>query len=170
MRLRSGILVALAAASAAVLGAACGARESAAPEEARDSAPWQAVSAGPLSPREAALGLWTGREVLIIGGSDARPCPPNASCLPPDVPPLADGAAFDPDTNTWRRIADSPVPFEWAESVVLGATAYLWIPGSSGRPQAAAAFLAYHIEENRWEELPLTSAEPRPRLRDRASW
>ena len=164
MRLQSGILVVLAATSAALV-AACGAGEPAAPEKVGDSADpgadvWRAIPAGPLSPREAGLGLWTGREVLFIGGSDARPCPPNASCAPPDAPPLADGAAFDPQTNTWRRIADSPVPFEWAEGIILSETAYLWVPGNAGRPQSRAAFLAYHIEENRWGELPLTSAEP----------
>jgi hypothetical protein len=150
-----GILVALSAAAVALFTAACGAGESTDPDTARGSAAWQTLPAGPLSPREGALGLWTGREVLLIGGSDAPPCPPNASCVPPEVPPLASGAAFDPQTGTWRRIADSPVPFEWAQGIVVGPTAYLWIPGSPGRPKAEAAFLAYRIEDNRWEELPL---------------
>lgn len=139
--------------------AACGAGEPAPPDPANASAAWQAVHAGPLSPREGALGLWTGREVLLIGGSDARPCPPGASCVPADVPPLADGAAFDPQAGTWRRIADAPVPFEWAQGMVMGTTAYLWIPGSTGRPKAESAFLAYRIEENRWEELPLPAGD-----------
>jgi hypothetical protein len=89
------------------------------------------------------------------GGSDARPCPPNASCLPAKIPPLADGAAFDPQRRAWRRIADSPVPFEWAQGILIGTTAYLWIPGSTGRPNADPAFLAYGIEEDRWQQLPL---------------
>jgi hypothetical protein len=71
------------------------------------------------------------------------------------VPPLADGAAFDPRTREWRRIADAPLPFEWAQGLVVGTTAYLWVLGSPERPDADAGFLAYHIEENRWEELPL---------------
>jgi hypothetical protein len=157
---RLRILVALSVASAALFLSACGASESAAPKTAPDAMVWRALPAGPISPREGALGLWTGREALLIGGSDARPCPPNAECVPPDVPPLADGAAYDPQTGTWRRIADSPVPFEWAEAVVLGTTAYLWIPGNPGRPKADSAFLAYRIEENRWEELPLPTGDP----------
>jgi hypothetical protein len=154
MRLRSRILVALSAAATAVFLTGCGAGDTPAPT-ANASAAWQAVRDGPLSPRQGALGLWTGREVLLIGGSDARPCPPGASCIPAEVPPLADGAAFDPQAGTWRRIADTPVPFEWAQGMVVGPTAYLWIPGSQGRPKAKSAFLAYRIEENRWEELPL---------------
>src|SRR5688572_3445001 len=119
MRGRSGILLTLSAASAALLLAACGSGETAAPDGPRDSSTWQAVPASPLSPRTGALGLWTGDEVLLVGGSDAAPCPPSASCVPPDVPPLADGAAFDPQARTWRRIADSPVPFEWGQAVVI---------------------------------------------------
>jgi hypothetical protein len=156
MRRPSGILVVLLAASTALLTAGCGAAGSSGTRsgDAGGANSWQAVPAGPLSPREGALGLWTGEEVLLIGGSDARPCPPNASCVPPDVPPLADGAAFDPQTGGWRRIADAPVPFEWAQGLVVGETAYLWAPGSSGRPNAPSAFLAYRIDEDRWEELP----------------
>jgi hypothetical protein len=153
MRRRHGVLVTVAAAWSALLVAGCGAGESAAPQSGRESGEWKPLSAAPLSPREGALGLWTGREVLLIGGSDARPCPPSASCVAPDVPPLADGAAFDPQTGRWRRIADAPVPFEWAEGVVIGATAYLRIPGSRGRPHADSAFLGYRIDENRWEKL-----------------
>ncbi len=156
MRRQSGILVALLTALAALFLAACGEAESpylgSADRTGANS--WQAVSPGPLSPREGAIGFWTRDEVLLIGGSDAPPCPPNASCIPADVP-LADGAAFDPKTGKWRRIADAPVPFEWAQGLVLGATAYLWVPGSPGRPNAPSAFLAYRIEANRWEELPL---------------
>jgi hypothetical protein len=156
-----GIVVALLATSAALSTAACGARESPGPSsvDSAGAGAWQALPAGPLSPREGALGLWTAHEVLLVGGSDAPPCPPNASCVPPDVPPLADGAAFDADTRAWRSIADSPVPFEWAQGIVLGTTAYVWIPGSPQRPQAEPAFLAYRIEEDRWEELPLPSGD-----------
>lgn len=155
MRRRFRSLVALAAASAVLFLAACGADESSLPDRGRGSAAWREVPAGPLGPREGALGLWTGREVLLIGGSDAPPCPPNARCVVPDVPPLADGAAFDPRTREWRRIAEAPLPFEWAQGLVVGTTAYLWVPGSPERPDADAGFLAYHIEEDRWEELPL---------------
>ena len=161
MRARSGILLTLLSASAALLLAACGSGESATPDGPSDSSPWRAVPASPLSPRAGALGLWTGSEVLLIGGSDAAPCPPSASCVPPDVPPLADGAAFDPQTGTWRRIADSPVPFEWAQAVVIRKTAYLWIPGSPGRPNADSAFLTYHVRQDRWQELPLPANSDR---------
>jgi hypothetical protein len=116
---------------------------------------WTALPAPPLSARIAGIALWTGEEVLVVGGSDAPPCPPTASCAVPSEPPMADGAAFDPKTETWRRIVDAPVAFDGAEGVVLGRTAYLWIRGGSGRPGTEPAFLAYGINEDNWQKLPL---------------
>jgi hypothetical protein len=118
-----------------------------------DAPPWKKLPAPPLSPRESPVLFWTGKEVIVAGGSDAEPCPPNAGCLVPKVPPLADGAAYNLRTNSWRPIADAPVPFSWSAPVVIGSTAYLWISGEPGRPEADSAFLAYRFEEDRWEEL-----------------
>lgn len=123
-------------------------------------ADWIPVSDVPLSPRAGALGAWTGSETLLLGGSDARPCPAGADCEPPDVPPLRDGAAFDPSTRTWRAIADAPQGFSDAEGLVLGGVAYVWASGYEGRPSASPAFLAYDIERDEWEELPMPSGNP----------
>ncbi|HXV33473.1 MAG TPA: hypothetical protein VD769_05650 [Gaiellaceae bacterium] len=120
-----------------------------------DRSAWRELPAPPLSPREYPTGFWTGQEVVLVGGSDAPPCPPNADCVGPTVPPLADGAAYDPLTDIWRAIADAPVRFSWADAVVVGSTAYLLIPGEPDRPEAPNAFLAYRIAGDRWDELDL---------------
>ena len=116
---------------------------------------WQRLPDSPLSPREYQTAHWTGEEVLLIGGSDAPPCPPNAQCIAPKTPPLADGAAFDPQTRTWRRIADAPVPFEFARTVQIGDTVYVATSGNDTRPGAPPAFLAYDIGRDRWTTPPL---------------
>jgi hypothetical protein len=121
---------------------------------------WHELPAPPLSPRELPTGFWAGEEVVLVGGSDAPPCPPSASCRSPETPPLADGTAYDPRTNTWRRIADAPIGFTWTDPIVLGSTAYLWIPGEPRRPDAPSAFLVYHVDQDRWEELELPTQEP----------
>ncbi len=152
MRSTSIALANLAILAAAVLLApGCSAGDRA---QSSHSGDWSTVPTSPLSARERAVGIWTGDEVLIVGGSDARPCPPNASCELPEIPPLADGAAVNTRTGTWRTIRPAPVPFEWAESAFADSTAYLWIPGTPGRPRAARAFLAYHVDEDVWEQLP----------------
>jgi hypothetical protein len=121
--------------------------------------PWSPLPAGPLSAREPAAGVWTGEEVLLFGGSDSPPCHPSAGCRPPSEPPLADGAAYDPATRAWRSLADAPVAFEWAQPLLAGSTVYLWIQGSTGRPEAPRAFLAYDLAADRWEELPVPTDE-----------
>src|SRR5688572_28831883 len=78
-----------------------------------DTRPWKELPAPPLSPRVFPAGFWTVEEVVLVGGSDAPPCPPNASCTVPRTPPLSDGAAYDPHAGTWRPIADAPVAFSW---------------------------------------------------------
>jgi len=125
-----------------------------------ESGTWERLPASPLSPRENALGLWTGKETLVLGGSDADPCPPAAECVVPSEPPLRDGAAFDPTRRSWRPTADAPVGFSGAEAVLLDGTAYIWTHGEASRPRAPRAFLAYRTRDDRWEELPAPPREP----------
>jgi hypothetical protein len=153
---RVQLLVLLAAALAG-----CGGAD---PETAgRSSGSWERLPEAPLSPREPALGLSIDGEALFIGGSDADPCPPNASCAFPAVPPLRDGAAFDPGRRRWERIADAPVGFSFAHAVSVGGAAYLLTAGEPGRPDAPAAFLRYRRAEDRWTRLALP---PDARRRD----
>lgn len=154
MRRRGAILAAILLATLGLT--ACGAESEpgSAAQEPTGAAGWRRVAEGPLSPREGALSLWTGREVLVLGGSDGQPCPPNASCAIPEDPPLSDGAAYDPAKDTWRPIAAAPVPLGWAHGVVVGDRAYLWMPGTPGTPTPTPTFIAYRIDEDRW--VPLT--------------
>jgi len=126
-----------------------------------DASSWEQLPAPPLSPRENPVGFWTGEEVVLVGGSDEDPCPPNASCAVSDVPPLGDGAAYNRRTKTWRPIADPPIAFSWAVPFVFESTAYLWVLGDTGRPQAPSGFLAYRFEDGSWDELSLpTDQDP----------
>jgi hypothetical protein len=146
---------------ALLLGTGCGAGER---EHAAAETGWRSLAKPSLSPREGALALWTGGEVLVLGGSDAPPCPPNANCSPPDVPPLADGAAYAPVTDGWRPIRDAPVPFTDARGTVIDGTAYVWSWGDPGRPGAESVFLAYRIATDAWERLPPPTGERQPQF------
>ncbi len=138
-------------AAAALAGGGCGDQAASAPAPVGE---WERLAEPPLSPREASLGLWTGDEVLLIGGSDAPPCPPTADCVTPTVPPLRDGAAFDPATGRWRELAPAPTAIHGAQGVVLDGTAYVWVHGDPRRPEHERAFLAYRIADDRWDRLP----------------
>jgi hypothetical protein len=64
--------------------------------------------------------------VVVVGGTTGRPCPPAADCaLPPRSAERADGAAYDPATDSWREIAPAPEAFAggfalwWDDRVVV---------------------------------------------------
>jgi hypothetical protein len=146
-------MILVAAALCGVLPVAgCGPAGTPVTETWEGPAGWREVLGSPLSPREAALGLWTGHEVLLIGGTDSRPCPPNASCAESPTP-LSDGAALDPGTSHWRRIADSPVPVQaGVQGVVVGSAAYVL----RAPPQAAGReLLVYRIDQDSWTRMPV---------------
>jgi hypothetical protein len=142
--------------------AGCG---SAAPETAeRSSGSWEQLPGAPLSPRESTVALSIDGEALFVGGSDAEPCPPSADCAAATVPPLRDGAAFDPSLGRWERIAEAPVGFSSAYSAAVDGGAYLLAPGEPRRPGAPAAFLRYRRATDRWTQLALPPAARRRAL------
>jgi hypothetical protein len=148
--MRTAPPIALGLVAAALVASGCGDEATSAPPSVGE---WERLPEPPLSPREAALGLWTGEEVLLIGGSDAPPCPPAADCVTPKLAPLRDGVAFDPATGRWRELADAPTAIHGADGVVLGRTAYIWVHGDPRRPEHERAFLEYRIADDRWERL-----------------
>ncbi|MFP5308067.1 MAG: hypothetical protein ACLGIR_00635 [Actinomycetes bacterium] len=67
---------------------------------------WTVVPPAPLAPRLASSAVWTGAEVVVWGGLE----PPTTDAAGTSRQPgLADGAALDPTTGTWRPIADAPI-------------------------------------------------------------
>jgi hypothetical protein len=63
---------------------------------------WSAMAPAPLRGREGAAGVWDGHEVLVWGGD-------NAAASPTAYRAYADGAAYDPATNTWRSLPPAPL-------------------------------------------------------------
>lgn len=69
------------------------------------------IAPSPLLPRHDAVGVWTGSEMLVVGGTTGPPCPPTADCAGPSDDTLrSDGAAYDPATDTWQAIPAAPRP------------------------------------------------------------
>lgn len=62
---------------------------------------WRPMATFPLHGRFAAAVVWTGELLVVWGGARAE--------HGDDPPPLADGAAYDPDTNRWSRLPDAPI-------------------------------------------------------------
>ena len=95
---------------------------------------WQPIAPNPLGQRWNAVTVWTGSEAIAWGGSE----------LTTDETVHADGAAYDPATNSWRLIAAgelSPRIDEWAfwsgeSMLVLGGAA----PDGTPLPAQLAAY------------------------------
>lgn len=96
----------------------------------------ESIPIGPLAPRGGASVVWTGEEMIVWGGCDAEPCRTR----------FADGAAFDPDTGDWRKIAESALTGLWYHSAVWTGSEMLIAGGSTAA--------AYSPESNSWRPLP----------------
>lgn len=70
---------------------------------------WRPMAAAPLTGRFGAAAAWTGKELLIWGGGEGGQTA---------LINYNDGAAYNPQTNTWRTLAASPLS---ARSAITGA-------------------------------------------------
>jgi hypothetical protein len=105
----------------------------------------------PLAPSQGPIGAWDGHELLLF-----------VSGLNPDGKPypsrFARGAAYNPSTNRWRRLA--PAALQGGPAVWDGHELLVVAAGTHGR-QA----LAYTPSTNRWRRLaPLPTARRGPSL------
>jgi hypothetical protein len=100
--------------------------------------------------------VWTGREMIVWGGACGE-----HECR--------DGAAYDPETDSWRHIAKAPVP-GYAHSVVwTGQEMIVWGGSddheSEGMKGCVTSFVAdgaaYDPVQDSWRELPVAPLEAR---------
>jgi N-acetylneuraminic acid mutarotase len=106
---------------------------------------WRKLAASPLAPSQHPLAAWTGRRLIVVVSGidpDGRPYPASR----------ARAAAYDPRTDTWRRLPSSPpgaggtAAWDGRELLVAGAS------------RAASAF---DPATGRWRRLaPAPSAQP----------
>lgn len=108
----------------------------------------------PLEPRDGPLSVWTGEELLLIGGMLGPPCPANASCVMGEL--AADGAAYDPATDSWRSIAAAPAPLAFGTAAhAAGHVVATATTAAEARGETDEIAVAYDIEADAWEALTL---------------
>jgi len=106
----------------------------------------EARTRGPFGNRIRPTGVWTGDEVIVWGGWVGRPFGVG--------PPQPDGAAFDPETGRWRRIADAPIrPSAGAIGVWTGDDVLIWggITSRGAGPWPVGA--AYDPDADTWRAI-----------------
>ena len=111
---------------------------------------WAMLPRSPLSARAPVASVWTGRELVVWGSTDRSEH-------------RRDGAAYNPATRSWRRIADAPRSLDQGTSVwtghemlVLGAH----LDDANNGDTKTAVALAYNPTSDTWRVLPRTDLVP----------
>lgn len=122
---------------------------------------WQQLPASPLAGRHTS-GAWTGKELIVVGGVGV------ASRHPTVYSVLADAAAYNPTSRSWRRLpplpapqADATVTWDGREALVVGGHYGL------SRSVLIADGVGYNPATNRWRAL---SAMDTTRIGHSAVW
>jgi N-acetylneuraminic acid mutarotase len=128
---------------------------------------WQRLPAAPIpAGSDEFSGVWTGRELLLYG-----------AVHDPVQRPRAAGAAYNPATNTWRRLPPAPGPVENAEGgyTAVWTGTELIVAGGTGSDahgnvvgyETLADAAAYNPTIDTWRRLP---PMPEPRTNATATW
>ncbi len=128
---------------------------------------WRATSRlnAPLA-RYGHSAVWTGREMIIWGGAHKRNWPPEAFAI------LADGARYDPLTDTWTPISTvgAPIPRSGHSSVWTGKAMIVW----GGSNWDAGGYLntggRYDPSTDTWTPVSTLGAPPPGYYRPAAVW
>jgi hypothetical protein len=106
---------------------------------------WTAIAASPLAPRVGSVAVWTGKEMLVFGGTG------------PDTSPGAysGGAAYNPSANTWRKLAPTPrslgtLTDSGSYAVWTGKVMLVWGFFGDGDGDGSLAAATYNPATNRW--------------------
>lgn len=154
-----GILILLAVAGFIQLARTTGRGEPAKPPCPTESAPdvgigaeggahWTEMSPSGLCGRYNAAHVWTGTQLLIWGGENCA----GAACPTFRAPHLADGAAYSPAADAWRKLPSSPLSARApAATTWTGTEMVVW--GGVQADGFLADGAAYNPERERWRPV-----------------
>ena len=124
---------------------------------------WQELAGSGLCGRYDASAVWTGKEMLVWGGESCA----GAACPSDQSPHLGDGAAYNPTTDRWRKLASSPLSGrEAAATAWTGSEMLVW-GGTTGTTLLADG-AAYDPVKDRWR--PLARSPLAPRTASASAW
>lgn len=118
---------------------------------------WRRLPAAPLSARARPLVVWTGHAVILLGGDPAVSSGQQST--------YADGAAYDPATESWRHIPPPAAPkggrIWWVAAVQAGSELLAWsewsirhrISKNTYTGRGGIDLFAYNEQSGRWRLL-----------------
>ncbi|MEZ5182739.1 MAG: hypothetical protein R2702_12835 [Acidimicrobiales bacterium] len=118
---------------------------------------WQQVDDLPVEGITRASAVWTGSELVVLGGF-REPCQPDLDCGGGGLEVRPDVTALDPASGRWRRLADLPDaiprgPGDLWSAVGLAGEVYLWAASAPGARGGALWALA--PGEGSWRRVDL---------------
>lgn len=148
----------------------------AAPAAPSDPGVWSKTVPTPIGQRYWPVSLWAEDAFYILGGNshcglDDQGHPLTWSAcrgsLPSPGESRADGARYDPATDTWTKLADAPVPIGAGQGVVVGKAIYLITESLDG---GAPPVLRYDLGDDSWTELPQPAHPGKRKVRQLLTW
>ncbi|MEW6473302.1 MAG: hypothetical protein AB1679_13605 [Actinomycetota bacterium] len=110
---------------------------------------WELIPKAPIGPRSWHSAQWTGREMVIWGGTADF-----------EADPLIDGAAYDPAARTWRKLPAAPItPRHDARAFWTGSEMLVF--GGSSVDGELADGAAWNPATNSWRAIPAAPTGPR---------
>ncbi len=115
------------------------------------SGTWRVIAPAPIEPRLYPAVQWTGTEMLVWGGQRSN----SASGDAVQTNLLTDGAAYNPATDTWRRLADDPFDSWQLASGSVWTGEELILTGIEADPQVGEGqrMAAYDPATDQWRQL-----------------
>ncbi len=115
---------------------------------------WRSIADGPLDGRSGHIAVWANNEMIVWGGLGATGSPTRTA--------YADGAAYDPATDSWRALVDPPLTgggryaavWTGSEVVIVGGADQDY--GADGQVPATryGEAAAYDPSTDTWRSLP----------------
>ena len=105
---------------------------------------WRVVAESPLAPRFYHGAVWTGVEMLIWGGAVGDGA---------EGRQFADGAAYNPSSDSWRSLPDAPLAERSDPTVAWTGTEMLVFAGTGQSTSFLNDGAAYDTESDRWRPL-----------------
>ena len=103
---------------------------------------WTSIPASPIVGRSDAVGVWTGSQLVVWGGTN-----------PTGSGDYADGAAYNPTTRRWTKLPASPLSARsGAASVWTGHLLFIW-GGTGARDHRDTDGALYDPATERWTRL-----------------
>ncbi|HEX3425827.1 MAG TPA: hypothetical protein VHT30_06825 [Acidimicrobiales bacterium] len=117
---------------------------------------WKEVAESGLCGRYDASAVWTGKEMLVWGGESCA----GGTCPSDQSPHLGDGAAYVPASDSWHRLARSPLAGREAAATAWTGTELLLWGGTTGQALMADG-AAFDPARDKWRTIAPSPLAPR---------